>query len=282
MQAIRDATTDLRVTASGIDHPEGVAWYGGYLWCGTESGSFIRIDPSDGHTEVVAETGGFLLGLAFDGNGACYICDSKGRIVYVDRNGDTGTFADSVAGRPLRTPNYAAFTSDGTLWFSDSGSGWEADDGCLVSIPPGRDPEIVSDETRFFPNGLAISADESRLYLVESRRPGIVAVGLTEGSIGSVVEALPLPGAVPDGLAFDSDGSLYVSCWRPDRVYRWTNQARLEVLLDDPTAEYLNTPTNLCFGGADLTRIYFASLGGWDITEIDGDTPGQPLQQPKL
>lgn len=282
MQALKDVTTELRVTAAGIDHPEGVAWYGGYVWCGTESGSLIRIDPNDGHTEVVAETGGFLLGMAFDGNGACYICDSHGRIVRVDRDGDTRTFADSVAGRALRTPNYPAFTSDGTLWFSDSGSGWEADDGFLVKIPPGRDPEIATDETRLFPNGIAISADESLLYLVESRRPGIVTVDLAGGNVGSVVEALPTPVAVPDGLAFDRDGSLYISCWRPDRVYRWTARTHLEVVLDDPTAEYLNSPTNLCFGGKDLTRIYFASLGGWAITEIDGDTSGQPLQHPNL
>jgi sugar lactone lactonase YvrE len=282
MQAVNDVTRDLRITASGIDHPEGVAWYDGYVWCGTESGSLIRIDPDNGHKEVVAETGGFLLGLAFDGDGACYICDSNGRIVRVDRDGSADTFVDTVAGKALRTPNYAAFTSDGTLWFSDSGSGWEADDGCLVKVPPGGEPEIVTDETRLFPNGIAISADESLLYLVESRRPGIVTVELSGATVGGVVEALPTPGAVPDGLAFDREGSLYISCWRPDRVYRWTSRSRVEVLLDDPTAEYLNSPTNLCFGGSDLTRIYFASLGGWAITELDGDISGQPLQHPRL
>ena len=282
MHALRDVTKDLRVTASGIDHPEGVAWYDGYVWCGTESGLLLRIDPADGHTETVAETGGFLLGLAFDANGACYICDSHGRIVRVDPDGTVDTFANAVAGKPLRTPNYAAFTSDGTLWFSDSGSGWEADDGWLVKIPPGGDPEIATDETRLFPNGVAISADESTLYLVESRRPGVVALRLEDGRAGRPVEVLPLPGAVPDGLALNRDGTLYVSCWRPDRVYRWTNQTRLEILLDDPTAEYLNSPTNLCFGGDLLTRLYFASLCGWTITELDGEVPGQPLQRPLL
>jgi gluconolactonase len=281
VQALRDATTELRVTSSGIDHPEGIAWYDGYVWCGTESGSLIRIDPSDGQTEVVAETGGFLGGLAFDGNGACYICDSHGRIIRVDPTGAVETFADSVAGQPLRTPNYPAFTSDGTLWFSDSGSGWEADNGFLVRIPPGRDPEIATDEPKLFPNGIAITADESALYIVESRRPGIITLELSSGTVRPLSEALPTPGAVPDGLAFDRDGTLYISCWRPDRVYRWKpEREELELFLDDPTAEYLNSPTNLCFGGSDLTRIYFASLGGWTITELDTDTSGQPLQHP--
>jgi gluconolactonase len=131
-----------------------------------------------------------------------------------------------------------------------------------------------------FPNGLAFSADEARLYVVESRLPGVRVFGLVDGQLGPQDRELVLPDDVPDGVALDSSGALYIGCWRPDRVYRWTEDGKLEIFLDDPTAEYLNSPTNLCFGGPTLTRLYLASLGGWTVTEIDVDIPGVPISLP--
>jgi gluconolactonase len=242
----------------------------------------LRVDPFDGTVDVVAETGAFLLGIAFDGDGACYACDMSGRILRVDPRGPVDVFAEAVEGRRLRTPNFPAFTSDGTLWFSDSGSAWNADDGALIRVPRASDPELASDEPRLFPNGIAIPSDESSLYLVESRRPGIVKFELVDGVLGQMTEALRMHHVVPDGLAFAADGTLYISCWRPDRVYLWREGASSEVFLDDPTAEYLNTPTNLCFGGDDFRRLYFASLGGWTITQIDVPHVGQRLAHPSF
>ena len=284
MTAVRDAVTELQVLASGLDHPEAVAWWGGAVWCGTESGDLLRIDPATGATSVVAATGGFLLGLAFDADGRCYACDSKlGRVLRVSQDGTVESVADSAGGRKLACPNYLVFSSGGTLYVTDSGPGWEADDGFLLRIPPGGQPEIVSEECRRFPNGLALSADERTLYVVESRLPGVVTYDLGAGAVGPRREFLRLPGTVPDGLALDASGALYVSCWRPDRVYRiQAGGGAPEIYLDDPTAEYLNSPTNLCFGGPDLRTLYLAGLCGWNISQLAADVPGQPLALPAL
>jgi hypothetical protein len=55
-----------------------------------------------------------------------------------------------------------------------------------------------------------------------------------------------------------------------------------EIYLDDWTAEYLNSPTNLCFGGADLSTIYLAGLCGYAISQISAEVPGQPLAFPSV
>lgn len=277
-RSLRDAERELRVVADGIDHAECVAWFDGAVWCGTEAGKLLRIEL-DGSVEEVADTGGFLTGLTFDGDGNCYGCDiGLAQVVRIGRDGRVEPFVEAVAGRRLSIPNYPAFSADGTLWITDSGTGWASDDGYLLRVPPGGEPQRVDDECSRFPNGLAWSPDDRALYLVESRLPGVVRYA----EDGAHEEWLRLDGTVPDGLAFDRDGTLYVSCWRPDRVYRVRHGHAPELYLDDWTAEYLNSPTNACFAGDRLERLCFASLCGWLITDIDAEVPGHPLARPRL
>jgi gluconolactonase len=283
MSAVRDAASELRTVAMPLDHPEAVAWPEGSIWCGTEAGDLLRVDPATGTPEIVASTGGFLLGLAFDGSGNCYACDQgRDQVLRISPHGEVDAFVEAVDGSPLCTPNFPVFSADGTLWVTDSGSAWEADDGYLFRVRPGHDPERITTDPLGFPNGLALSSDESTLYVVEPRLPGVVAYAIDGMHVGQRSELVRLPGTVPDGLAVDAEHTLYVSCWRPDRIYRLRLNVEPETYLDDPTAEYLCTPTNVCFGGSELTVLYIASLGGWAISAIQTDVPGQPLRYPRL
>lgn len=105
---------------------------------------------------------------------------------------------------------------------------------------------------------------------------------LEGGEVVPREDVLPMPAwQVPDGLALDRDGNVYVACWRPDRIYRVSpDHERLEIYLDDPSGAILPGPTNLAFGGPDLTRLYIVNFSGWAIREIDADVPGQPLFTP--
>jgi sugar lactone lactonase YvrE len=71
---------------------------------------------------------------------------------------------------------------------------------------------------------------------------------------------------VPDGLAFAPDGSLFISCYEPSRIYRWRKDRGLETLIEDPSATTIAHPTNIAFKG---NKLYTANLGRWHITEID-------------
>ena len=43
---------------------------------------------------------------------------------------------------------------------------------------------------------------------------------------------------VPDGVASAADGTLYVSCYRPDTIYRLGPSGRSEVVVDDPAGTF--------------------------------------------
>src|SRR5690349_4908721 len=53
-----------------LQHPEGVAvGPDGAVWCSSENGQILRLPPDGSKIEEIASTGGFTLGLAFDGAG---------------------------------------------------------------------------------------------------------------------------------------------------------------------------------------------------------------------
>jgi len=91
-----------------------------------------------------------------------------------------------------------------------------------------------------------------------------------------------LPATVPDGLAFDSQGTLYVACYAPDRIYRVAAGGAAEVLFDDWARMSLNAPTNLAFAGDRLDRLLISSLGGYSLMSVDLGVRGARLHYPRL
>jgi sugar lactone lactonase YvrE len=99
----------------------------------------------------------------------------------------------------------------------------------------------------------------------------------TDGSAGEAdLYATDLPG-LPDGIAFDDAGALFVGCYEPSRVLRIPlGGGKAEVYIEDPTAHLFAHPTNIAFDGPAL---YTANLGRWHITRIETDTHGAPLHR---
>ncbi|HEY7814597.1 MAG TPA: SMP-30/gluconolactonase/LRE family protein, partial [Nakamurella sp.] len=251
----------LRTLAGGLDHPEGVCWcpVAGKLYAGGEAGQLYRFDLDGGRPETVATVpGGFLLGMALDAGGNVYACDPNSG--YVQRISPAGRIAPY--GDRIGYPNYPVFDADGNLWVTDSGA-WDEVSGGLVRIAPGGATERIAGPFRFA-NGLAVSGEH--VYMIESQMPGVVRLPLRGGPAEAVVE---LPRTVPDGLAFDAEGGLWIGCYQPNRIYRLDAGGGLEVVVDDWTGEYVMTPTNLAFAGSDLGELVLASLCGWAVKAID-------------
>ena len=260
-----------------LSHPEGVAVHpDGSIWCGGDRGEVYRIAPDGSSFEVVASTGGFSLGMVFDRNLNLYICDLGQASVYrlETKSGTLTRFSNPSLG--MKVPNYPVIDFDrNRLLVSDShapkvpGPGvWEID---LES----GDGKLWCDEDFDFANGLAFTPDKSALLVVESWGRAISRVEILEdGSAGKKSRVISGMRAIPDGLAYDDFGNLFIACYEPSCVMVMDTDGNLETLIEDPDAHLLCHPTNIAFRGAEL---FTANLGRWHVTRILTSTHGRIL-----
>ena len=278
------ALSDFEVLTEELDHPEGVAWGGdGRVWAGGEDGQIYAVALT-GAVEEVASTGGGILGVALDASGRVYACDEgREEVVRVDPStGAVEQYSSGVPDRELVLPNFAAFDGTGNLYFTDSGNS-HADDGAIYRVGTDGRTSLWSTALPRYPNGCCLDAAGDMLYVVESHFPGISRIPiLADGSAGTSETIVELPGTVPDGIAFDADGNLYVACYRPDRIYRVSSGGEPEIIAEDPTGELLNAPANVAFVGDALDRMVVANVGEWHLAIADVGAKGLPLFRPEL
>jgi gluconolactonase len=272
---------EVGVFAEGLDHAEGICLApDGNLYVGGEAGQLYRIGP-DGSPVELLRTGGFALGLAADADSNIFMCDPKSGCVWrIDPASATATiFAEGG----ITNPNWGCFDSTGRYYFSDSGS-WHGSNGLIWVVEPNGTLSEWTRESCEFPNGMALSADESTLYVLESTSSALVAIAINaDGSAGSRTVVAQMPGAVPDGVALTTDGRFVVACYRPDVVYLIDSDGAVEVLAEDPEGTVLSAPTNVVFRGPSLDEIVVPNLGRWHLARFSHEgIAGIPLNYPTL
>ena len=301
---------DLTVLATGLQFPEGpIAMADGtVLVVEIARGTLSRV-LSDGHVEVVAETGGGPNGAAIGPDGACYVCNNGG-FEWVERRGriypgeqaadyaggriervelDTGkvevlyTHANGV---PLRGPNDLVFDAAGGFWFTDHGKTRpRARDrtGVFYAKADGSHVEEVIFPLEA-PNGIGLSPNEDELYVAETPTGRLWAFPLAEpGRLAGARADRPDGGrlVVPgrqgyflfDSLAVDAAGNVCIATIMDGGI------TVLSPAGGDPS--FVPMPdrltTNICFGGPDLSTVYVTLSSTGQLVSVPWQTPGLPL-----
>ena len=183
---------------------------------------------------------------------------------------------DRVGRKKLTTPNFAVFDREGNCYFTDSGD-WPRSNGHVYRLRPNGKAEPFAGPLAF-PNGLALSADERYLFVAQSLRNDVLRIEIRpDGRPGRPKVYAHNLDRVPDGLALDSKGNLYVTCYASDNVYKVSPRGRVSLLAYDPLGAMLARPTNAAFGGKGGDELYFANLGRWHICRARVGVEGQPL-----
>lgn len=270
----------LSTFANGLDHPECLAFHPDGTWfAGGESGQIYHISPDGKRVNEIANTGGFVLGIAISPDGKWLaICDSKQKTVFKLEIASR-TLSELTRGgdEPFSIPNHLVFTREGMLFVTDSGA-FRKISGKIYRFDERGRGGVWHRGPFNFANGIAIAPDESALYLCCTWLPGVEKVEIRkDGSAGKRSVYAKTPKALPDGLTFDARGNLYVSCYAPARIYKVSRDRKVSIFADDWEAHTLSNPTNIAFGGPGFDSLFAANLGRWHITKIDIKTRGAPL-----
>ena len=269
----------VRNFVTGLDHPEGLAvGRDGTLYAGGEAGQVYRISSDGKKVETLANTGGFCLGLTLDQKENIYVCDLGRRaLMKVSQQGSVTVVAEAVGDRKFTCPNFSVFDSRDNLYFSDSGQ-WKQANGVVCCMRANGRVEVFAEGPFHFANGLALDAAEQYLYVVESNLDRVVRIEIkSDGGAGASEVYAEGLARVPDGMAFDANGNLYVTTYASNCIYRVTPDRHVNLLCQDVENLLLCQPTNCAFGGADFDQLFVGNLGRDHISVLDLKIKGQPL-----
>ncbi|HEY0293972.1 MAG TPA: SMP-30/gluconolactonase/LRE family protein [Bordetella sp.] len=249
----------------------------GNLYCtDIPFGRIFRVSP-DGQFTVVAEYDGEPNGLKIHRDGRLFVADHRRGLLAIDpASGRIETVLDRAYGEGFRGLNDLIFASNGDLYFTDQGqSGMQDLSGRLYRLRAGGELECVLDGMPS-PNGLALSADESTVYVNLTRGNAVWKAPLDKhGRASKVGVFLHLNGGTgPDGLAVDESGNLAIA--HPGMGSVWVFSARGEPLYRILSCAG-ERPTNLAFGGPDNRTLFITESESGSILCADLPAPGLRL-----
>ncbi len=263
--------------ATGCRWNEGPVWFGDgryLLWSDIPNNRIMRWDETTGKASVFREPSNFANGQTRDRQGRLVTCEHGGRrITRTEYDGSITVLTDSFEGKPLNSPNDVVVKSDGTVWFSDppfgilgNYEGYRNEPSLGQHVyrwdPESGRTELVADDI-LGPNGLAFSADETKLYIVESRgEPNRKILEYDVSKDGASISGKRVlidagPGT-PDGFRVDVKGNLWCGWGMGSEdldgvmVFAPDGAPIGRIALPERCA-------NLCFGGRANSRLFMAS-----------------------
>jgi sugar lactone lactonase YvrE len=198
----------------------------GRLVAGGEDGTIWRWPAgatSQTIPEAVVNTGGRPLGVEIDPrDGTLIVCDAYRGLLRIDHDGGVTDLTSRVGDSPILVCNNAAVAADGVVYFTDSSSRyqlseWRRDmleyrpNGRLLRYDPANgDTDLVLDEL-YFPNGVALSPDESTVMLAETSTHRLIRIPLDDRAPEVITDLA----AYPDNMSAVGDGTYWVALPSP-------------------------------------------------------------------
>ena len=265
--------------ATGFRWAEGPVYVrdGGYLlWSDIPNNRMMRWSEDDGHVSVFRSPSNYSNGNTRDREGRLITCEHDSRrVTRTEPDGTITVLIDRFEGKRLNAPNDAVVTADGAIWFTDPGYGILGNyEGHMdtLELPPqvyrldprsGRATVVGGNFGR--PNGIALSADEKKMYVIDS--------GVTGPGAPSNIRVFDIAGdrltndkmflsnfgpSMTDGIRTDMDGNVWCSMgWgdpKEDGVRCYSSAGELIGKIHLP-----ETCANLCFGGKKKNRLFMTA-----------------------
>src|SRR5438067_12023247 len=229
-------TMAVERVATGFRWAEGPVYFpaGRYvLFSDIPNNRIMRFSEDDGHLSVYRQPSMNSNGNTIEREGRLITCEHSGRrVTRTELDGSITIIADKYNGKRLNSPNDAVVAADGSIWFSDPVYGiggfyegikaapeQEKHNVYRVDAKTGNIKVVADDFVE--PNGIALSPDEKRLYVIDTGftdgpdnpshiRMFDLDVAAGKVSKGKVFAEMPKP-SITDGMRTDTEGRVWCS-----------------------------------------------------------------------
>jgi len=187
-------------------------------------------------------------GTCFGPDGKRYTCTGSHEILSYSPAGDVTLVADSIAGNDL------VVAHNGNIYVTSPNGSDKP--GKIILVTPKGEKKVV-DEGIKFPNGAALTPDQTQLYVTESASHWVwVYTIMPDGSLANKQRFgwLHVPdnqeNAWSDGLKCDTAGRVYTSSRMGIQIL--DQIGRVNAILPVPSGQ----ASNVCFGGSAFNILY--------------------------
>jgi gluconolactonase len=235
---------------------EGPVWYKGYVLFSDIPANRIYSWKKEEGLKVFLEPSGNSNGLRMDKDGFLLMAQHGNRQIGVlDLIGEEFGLVWEFNGKRFNSPNDLTIRSDGSIYFTDPPYGISPEQAELdfsgVYLWTMEDDLYLLDSTMSRPNGIALSPDETTLYVTESPSRTIYAWDVEGNTVVNrrVFAVMDREGGNADGMKVDPNGFLYVT--GPGGVWIFTPEGKKHSLIEIP-----GQVTNCSFGGEKGNELY--------------------------
>jgi gluconolactonase len=235
---------------------EGPVWYdGSILFSDIPANKVYRWDKAGG-LRIFYEPSGNSNGLMIDHNGYLILAQhGKRQIAVLDDTGEEFGLISTFKNKRFNSPNDLTLRSDGSIYFTDPPYGISKEQEELgfsgVYLWTVHDDLFLLEKGLKRPNGIALSPDESTLYVTETPSKSIYAWDVDEDKVTNkrLLAVMDGTGGGADGMKVDENGFLYVT--GPGGVWIFSPAGEKIRLIEIP-----GQVTNCAFGGKNGDELY--------------------------
>lgn len=252
------------VLNAGAELGEGPVWDNStqtLIWVDLLRGVVHRSDLVRGVDEVI-DVGRPVGAVAPRAGGGLVIATAAGFESLDPATGSVTTLAAVEQDQAETRMNDGKCDPRGRFWAGTMAEDATPGKGALYRLDPDGSVQLVIDQVTIS-NGLAWDEARNTMYFIDTGRASIDAFDYDpeSGGIGRrrcLVE-IPREKGLPDGMAIDNEGGLWVALCFGWCVNRYTPQGELDDVIAFPVSEV----TSCAFGGSDLGDLYVTtgSLG---------------------
>jgi sugar lactone lactonase YvrE len=203
---------EQQILMSGLVFPESPRWHEDRLWFSDWGAHEVIAVDLEGESEVVARVTSFPMCIDFLPDERLLIVSaSNGLLLRREPDGSLVTHAD-LTGLAAHPWNDIVVDGRGNAYVNNIGfdfPGGEFAAGIIAVVTPDGSARQVAEGVAF-PNGMAVTADNSTLILAESYGSRLTAFDIaSDGGLSHRRVWAELEGGAPDGICLDAENAVW-------------------------------------------------------------------------